>query len=355
MANERTAKFEIGGLAVFLALITAALLFIAWPFIGALIWAALAAIMFQPLYRRILSRMGGRDNWAAVTTLLIITVAVIIPTFVIGSMILEQAVSLYIGLREREIDTAGIFIGTYEALPGQLRLLIDEAGYGDIASLRAKLTEFARASAGAVASYLLALGGSALSWILAFAVGLYATSFLLRDGEHVGRQVARALPLRPATAAALSENFVMTVRATIKGSVVVGVVQGMLGAITFWIVGLPSVLLFGLLMAIFSLLPALGPAIVWGPAAIYLFATGAVWEGVVVVASGILVIGMADNLLRPILVGRDTGLPDWIVLVTTLGGIATLGLSGIVIGPVVAGLFLTGWAVLRHDREIAPR
>jgi predicted PurR-regulated permease PerM len=110
---------------------------------------------------------------------------------------------------------------------------------------------------------------------------------------------------------------------------------------------------FGLLMAILSLLPAVGPAIIWGPAALYLLATGAIWQGLVVLASGILVIGMADNLLRPMLVGRETGLPDWIVLVTTLGGIATLGLSGIVIGPLLAGLFLASWSVFREQRERA--
>ena len=355
MALQRTAKFEVGGLAVFLALITAALLAIVWPFIFALLWAVLAAIVFRPLYRRLLADFRGHANWAALAALLIITVAVIIPTLIIGSMILDEAITLYVGLSDQEIDTAEMFMSFHDALPAPLQQMIDDAGYGNIAALRAEITEFARASAGAIAGYTLELGGSALSWILSFGVGLYATFFLLRDGERVGEHITRALPLRPATAQALADSFVLTVRATIKGSVVVGVVQGLLGAATFWIVGMPSVLLFGLLMAVFSLLPALGPAIVWGPVAIYLFATGAVWEGMVVVGSGVLVIGMVDNVLRPILVGRDTGLPDWIVLVTTLGGIASLGLSGIIIGPVVAGLFLTAWAVLRHDREIAPR
>ena len=355
MAEERTAKFEVGGLAVFLALITAALLFIAWPFLSALLWAALAAIMFQPLFRRMDAVLPGHENWAALLTLLIITVAIVIPALIIGSIVLDEAIALYVDLRGREIDTAGLVRGAWDALPGQARTLLAESGYDDPARVRAQLTEFVRTSAGVVATYLLALGGSALSWLLSFGVALYATFFLLRDGPHVGAQIERSLPLRPGTSRKLAESFVRSVRATVKGSVVVGLVQGALGAITFWIVGLPSVFLFGMLMAIFSLLPAVGPAIVWGPAAIYLFATGAIWEGIVVLASGVLVIGMADNLLRPVLVGRDTGLPDWVVLVTTLGGIASLGLSGIIVGPVVAGLFLTGWAVLRHDREIAPR
>ena len=107
---------------------------------------------------------------------------------------------------------------------------------------------------------------------------------------------------------------------------------------------------WGALMAIAALLPAIGPAIVWGPVAIYLFATGAIWQGAVVIASGVMVIGLADNVLRPMLVGRDTGIPDWLVLVTTLGGIELLGLSGIVVGPVVGALFLTGWQILTEQR-----
>jgi predicted PurR-regulated permease PerM len=148
----------------------------------------------------------------------------------------------------------------------------------------------------------------------------------------------------------LVDRFIAVTRATIKGSVIVGLVQGALGAITFALVGLPAALLWGLLMAVASLLPAIGPAIIWAPVAIYLFATSAIWQAVVVIVSGVLVIGSADNVLRPILVGRDTGIPDWVVLVTTLGGIELLGLSGIVVGPVVAALFITAWQIMTEQR-----
>ena len=118
----------------------------------------------------------------------------------------------------------------------------------------------------------------------------------------------------------------------------------------FAIVGLPAALLWGMLMAIAALLPAIGPAIIWAPVAVYLLATGAIWQAVVVVLSGVLVIGLADNILRPILVGRDAGIPDWLVLVTTLGGIDLIGLSGIVVGPLAGALFLTGWQILTEQR-----
>ena len=104
-------------------------------------------------------------------------------------------------------------------------------------------------------------------------------------------------------------------------------------------------------MAVAALLPAIGPAIIWGPVAIYLLATGAIWQTIVVILSGVFVIGLADNVLRPILVGRDTGIPDWLVLVTTLGGINLMGLSGIVVGPLAGALFITGWQTLTEQRR----
>jgi predicted PurR-regulated permease PerM len=187
--------------------------------------------------------------------------------------------------------------------------------------------------------------------LLAFGVGLYVTYFLLRDGEKIGPAVVESLPLERSVAQRFADKFVAVVRATIKGSGVVAIVQGALGAITFWIVGLPAALLWGMLMAIAGLLPAVGPTIIWGPVAVYLLATGAIWQAVVVILSGVLVIGLADNILRPILVGRDTGIPDWLVLVTTLGGIDLIGLSGIVVGPLAGALFITGWQVLTEQRE----
>lgn len=252
------------------------------------------------------------------------------------------------------MDGAALFAQMHSALPNRLRALLDNSGLGEFSALQARAADFAQESAGAIAGQALALGGSAATFVLSLGVGLYVTYFLLRDGRRIGRAVLEAIPLEPKIAAQLAERSLVIVRATIKGSIVVGLVQGALGAAAFWIVGMPSALLFGLLMAIFSLLPAIGPAIIWAPVAIYLLVIGSIWQAVVVLISGIAVIGMADNVLRPILVGRDTGIPDWIVLITTLGGIATVGLSGIVLGPLVAGLFLAAWSILRDQRQLRP-
>ncbi|WP_324261654.1 AI-2E family transporter [Altererythrobacter sp. H2] len=342
---------ERAGFLILLGMVTVALFYIVLPFAGSLLWATLAAIMFQPLFQRILRRRPGRPNEAAIGTLLIITFAVILPAVVVGSAVVEEAAGILLAFQEGRIDLAGWFRQLHDILPANVRTAIDDAGWGDFASARARVEEFVSQSAGMIAQQAVAFGGGAFGAVLSFGVWLYVTYFLLRDGSRIGPAVLAGLPVERGIAQRLAEKFIAIVRATIKGSFVVGLVQGALGAITFWIAGLPSVALFGVLMAIFSFLPAIGPALVWVPAAIWLLATGAIWEGLVVIFSGVAVIGLADNLLRPMLVGRDTGIPDWIILVTTLGGIALLGLSGIVLGPLVAGLFLAGWSIVHEQRE----
>lgn len=349
-STDDTQRMERGGFLIFLGIITAALLIVVLPFASPILWAVLAAIMFQPLYHRILGWIPNHPGRATALTMIVITVAVLIPGFLIGSIVVEQAIEVFLAFREGRIDVAAWFMQIHDALPLQMQRPLDNAGFANFDAMIASAQDLARDSTGVIARSALAIGGGALGFVLAFGVGLYVTFFLLRDGTLIGKAIIDTLPMKRSIAQKLADKFLQVVRATIKGSVVVGLVQGALGAITFAIVGIPSALLFGLLMAIFSLLPALGPAIVWVPVAVYLLATGAVWEGLVVIGSGVLVIGLADNLLRPILVGRDTGIPDWLILVTTLGGIVLLGLSGIVIGPLVAGLFLAGWAILREER-----
>ncbi|SFP55636.1 AI-2E family transporter [Sphingomonas rubra] len=349
------ARVENGGLILFLFLATLGLLAIVFSFAGALLWAALAALLFQPLFQRLLARWPGRRTVAAAVTLLIITVAVVIPALVIGSLVVEQAAGVYNQMRSGRINFASYFTQVHDALPVRIQDMIDHAGFGSFERAQARITQALGSSASMLAQRAFSIGANAAAFLLAFGVGLYVTFFLLRDGDRIGPAIVRALPLEPGVAARLAEKFVAVVRATIKGSGVVALVQGALGAITFWIVGLPAALLWGLLMAIAALLPAIGPAIIWAPVAIYLLATGAIGPAVVVIVSGVLVIGMADNVLRPILVGRDTGIPDWLVLVTTLGGIDLLGLSGIVVGPLAGALFITGWQILTEQRDVTAR
>ena len=137
-----------------------------------------------------------------------------------------------------------------------------------------------------------------------------------------------------------------------KGTVVVAIVQGTLGGIAFYIVGIDGCILWGALMAFLSLIPAVGSAIIWVPAAIYLFSTQQLWQGFFIVGFFVVVVGLVDNILRPILVGKDTKMPDYLILITTVGGMEIYGINGFVIGPLVAALFIACWNILSgRDHE----
>jgi Predicted permease len=178
---------------------------------------------------------------------------------------------------------------------------------------------------------------------------MYLLFFLLRDGVVVAQGLRDAIPLAPAAKERLLERFTTVVRATVKGNILVAIVQGGLGGLAFWVLGVHAPILWGVVMAFLSLLPAIGAALIWGPVSIYLLATGQIWQGIALIVFCAVVIGLIDNVLRPILVGKDTKLPDYVVLISTLGGLAVIGLNGFVIGPLIAAMFVSGWKILATE------
>jgi len=353
MAHQphRTEDLQQASFLTILVVVSVLMAVIVYPFAQPLLWAALAAIMFQPLYRRVLRRLRGRRNPAAGLSLLIIFILVLVPAGWVATMVIEQAIVLVATLQEQPIDLAAWFDTFYTSLPRIARDAVDRSGWADITMVQTRLQELLAESAGMIASQAVSIGSGALGFFLSFGVALYVMFFLLRDGERIGRTVLCAVPVERSIADRLAERFLGIVRATIKGTGVVALVQGALGWITLLIAGVPSALLFGVVTAIFALVPVIGAGAVWLPAGLWLLVTGATWQGVFVLLMGFFVISSADNVLRPILVGRDTGIPDWIILITTLGGISLVGFSGIVLGPLVAGLFLASWSILREQRE----
>jgi predicted PurR-regulated permease PerM len=166
----------------------------------------------------------------------------------------------------------------------------------------------------------------------------------------------RVLPLGDTRELFLFERFTSTVRAIAKGSLVVALAQGAVGGLLFAIAGVSNPVLWAALMTLLALIPAAGPAVVWLPAGLIMLATGHVASGVIILVGGTLIIALLDNLLRPILVGKDTGMPDALILLSVLGGLSVFGLSGIVLGPVLAALFLALWELFTdefHDELIA--
>lgn len=225
----------------------------------------------------------------------------------------------------------------------------------DFSALRDRLVSGVAGASQFLAKQALGLGQNTFQFFLNLALMIYLAFFLLRDGSRLVDLLIQALPLGDERERLLFAKFAEVTRATVKGNLLIAIIQGGLGGLIFWILGITGALLWGVVMAIFSLLPAVGAAVVWVPAAIYLAAVGDYVPAIVLTAFGAIVIGLADNLLRPILVGRDTKLPDYIVLLSTLGGLVMFGINGFVMGPLVAALFMAFWGIfIREFSEQEP-
>jgi predicted PurR-regulated permease PerM len=344
-------EIEFKSLLVLVLAATALFALIIWPFFGAVCWAVFITLVFWPLHQRFLHGSRGRRNIAALASVAMILLIVILPMTLIAASITQEASVLVAKLRSGEIQLTTFFQRGMQALPEWARSMLQRFGMGDLALLQQKIMTTLGSSGQVLTSRVVGIGQVTLDFIVAFFVMLYMLFFLFRDGDQLSQSIARSIPLHPQHTRRLLTQFATVVRATVKGNIVVALAQGALGSVAFWVLGLPGALLWGAVMALLSLLPAVGAALVWGPVAAYFFFSGEVVKGIGLVVWGVVVIGLVDNVLRPILVGKDTRMPDYLVLVATLGGIVVFGLNGFVIGPVIAAVFLVSWDMLASARQ----
>ncbi|CAK16242.1 AI-2E family transporter [Pseudomonas entomophila] len=332
-------------LTVLLALVTVAFLWILLPYAGAIFWAVILGILFSPLQRHLLLRFGGRRNLATATALVTCLLIAVLPVIVISALLVQEGAALYQRIESGQLDIAGYIERGKDMLPAYAQHFLDRMGMGNLDGLREKISKWATEGSQFLAGQAFSFGQGTFEFLVSFGIMLYLLFFFLREGAEVARKVRQAVPLPEQQKRRLQLKFKRVVRATVKGNLLVAITQGALGGLIFWVLDIPSALVWAVLMAFLSLLPAVGAGIVWGPVAVYFLLTGATWQGVVLIAFGVLVIGLVDNLLRPILVGKDTRMPDYLVLVSTLGGLAVFGLNGFVIGPLIAALFVSSWAI----------
>ena len=347
----KTPELEFKSLLFLVLAATALFALILWPFFGAVCWAVFIAIVFWPMHQRFLTGSHYRRNMAAAASLTVILLIVILPMALLAASITQEASVLVERMRSGEIQVGSYFQRALQALPEWARGMLNRFGIGELGLLQQKLLAMVGNSGQALTTRVVGIGQVTLDFIVAFFVMIYMLFFLFRDGEQLSQSIAHAIPLHPQHTRRLLTQFATVVRATVKGNIVVALVQGALGALAFWFLGLAGAVLWGAVMALLSLLPAVGAAMVWGPVALYFFFTGALVKGIGLVLWGTLVIGLVDNVLRPILVGKDTRMPDYLVLVATLGGIVVFGLNGFVIGPVIAAVFLVSWEMLASVRQ----
>ncbi|MEB2654053.1 Predicted PurR-regulated permease PerM [Pseudomonas sp. B10] len=341
--NEKSLQFK--SLTVLLVLVTVAFIWILLPFYGAVFWAVILGILFAPVQRRLQQKFGWQRNVTSLCTLSLCLVVAILPVIIVSILLVQEGATVYKNIESGELDIAAYLAQFKHSLPPYFQHLLDRFGMGELDSLREKIVKAAMQGSQVLATQAFSFGQGTFEFVVSFFIMLYLLFFFLRDGPELARKMRTAVPLEENHKRRLQLKFNRVVRATVKGNVVVAVTQGALGGLIFWFLDIPSALLWAVLMAFLSLLPAVGAGIVWAPVAVYFLLSGMIWQGVVLGLFGVFVIGLVDNVLRPILVGKDTKMPDYLILVSTLGGLAVFGLNGFVIGPLIAALFLSSWAL----------
>jgi predicted PurR-regulated permease PerM len=312
-------------------------------FLVALFLAAVFSGLAYPVYRKLLPRLDNRSGAAAAVTMLGLMLIVLVPTLVLMNLIAVQAVELgqeVVPLIEEEFNSP---FDVEKLLPGWFPLRDQLAGSGP--QVANKLKELAALAGGFLVDALSAATTGTARFFLELFVLVYAMFFFLREGRPLVEKLIGYTPLPRKVQEVLILKGLSVTRATLKGTIVIGLIQGTLGGIAFAVAGIQGAAFWGAVMAVASVIPSIGTAIIWVPAVLYLLLTGDIMAGVGLGLWCALVVGSVDNLLRPVLVGGDTQMPDILVLVSTFGGLAFFGLAGLVIGPVIAALFVAMWQV----------
>lgn len=309
----------------------------------AVFWAVVLALLFRTTQDKILEKVGDRRNVAAGLTLMVILLMVILPLFLIGYAVTAEGIQFY-----NQIDSGEIKIQEHlDNLKSQVPVVEQflERLSLDVDQVRSSINESLATISKSIASSILNFTQNFIGFLIQLAIMLYVLFFFLRDGRKLIKQLVWVLPIGDEKEWALIRRFESVARATVKGSLVVAMTQGAAGGLLFFFVGIPAAILWGVLMTIVSLLP-LGSGVIWVPAAIILFAQGQITQAIIVILVGTLIIGLLDNFLRPRLVGNDTKMPDYLILLSTLGGLTWVGISGFVLGPIIAAFFITCWEMM---------
>jgi predicted PurR-regulated permease PerM len=327
-----------------LAIVTLLFLYLLKPLFFSVFWAAVIASIFSPLYKRL------NDKWAhpninTVIVLLTIAVIIILPAIFIGSLLIGESLQIYDLLNTDSSYIEKIIQGVVGAIkehPYINKLHINES------FLTGKVAEIMKSITNYIFVGLTNLTQNSLAFLIKFAVMFYALFFFVRAGEKFIQRAMCLFPLGNNRETMLYERFAATAKSTLKTTLIIGGIQGILGGFIFYMTGVEGALIWGLMMVFLSIVPVFGSSIIWAPASIIMLFTGHIWEGIIILAFGVLVISAVDNLLRPLLIGKDVQMHPLLIFLSTLGGISLFGFSGFVLGPIVASLLVAVWDMYEH-------
>ena len=334
-----------------LAVVLVIALYLCWlmlqPFVNVILWAAVLAIVFFPLHRRIQARIGSPSGAAILSTLLVIVLILLPATFITIAVVRElagAADNLQAGVQR---------LSSASTLPGVGWVLDRTRGYINIDPVAAQkfLADRLQTWGGALASSTLVVVGGAVGAIVQMVLVVFTLFYLFRDSARIRQAIYQVLPLERIQMHDITVRTREVIEASIYGVLVISAIQGTLGTLIFMALGLPSPLLWGVVMFFLSMIPMAGAFLVWVPAALYLLIIGAYVKAGILVAWGVLVISSIDNFLSPRLVGRRARLHELLIFFSVLGGIQVFGVLGLVLGPVVTAVTLALIEMLRQSHR----
>jgi predicted PurR-regulated permease PerM len=357
MASQNISGANLRTAFVLLLVVAVSVLFlaVAWPFLEPLLLGALLAGLFHPLYRWITRLVGGRQSLGAVLTLLALFILVLGPVTAFLGIVVQQALSISdqaIPWLRQHLGAASTF-NLHDWLVQRFPALADYVPSQE--QLLQHVGTAAKSAGAFLVTVLSRMTATTAAFILNLFVMLYAMFFFFKDGKKILERIFYYLPLSDEDETRMLVRFTSITRATIKGTVVIGIIQGTLAGVAFWMAGIQGAAFWGTIMTILSIVPGIGAALVWVPAVIILFINGQYVAATLLLAWCAAVVGTIDNFLRPALVGRDAKMPDLLILIGTLGGLFLFGPIGFIVGPIVCGLFLTVWDIYGATfKEVLP-
>ncbi len=342
-------------LLLLLAAITAVFVVMIKPFLMALLLAGIFSSLCQPLYRRLVRACRGHRSAASLLTIILIVLLVIIPLGGFLGVVTSQALKVADTVAKQlpqDVQNLDQLETWFTGLPfyGKLHAFVQGLPLADQLSLDrqtilTKAAQIVQWLSGFVISSLSAATTGTLQFLFMLGLMLYSMYFFLMDGGKLVDLILYYLPLEDEEERRLLDKFRSVTRSTLKGTAVIGILQGALAGLALAVAGIPSAVFWGTVMVVLSLIPGIGTGLVWIPAAIILAAGGRVFAGVALALFCALVVGSIDNVLRPRLVGQDTKMPDLLILLATMGGLLMFGVLGFIVGPIVAALFVTVWEI----------
>ena len=332
-----------------LSLITILFAIILWNFFLPILWAIVLSILFYPLRNYLIDKKYN-PSLVSFLTIIVIVILVLIPGFIIFTVIGSESLLVLNKIESGEYNL-GQLVNWFNALVPNLIDRLDSIGL-NTNQLIEQLNNIGVGATKFIVSLLMSTGQNLLQFFLSFFIMIYLLFFFLRDGENIIKSCIESFPMDDNQERFLIEKFSTVIKATVKGTILIAIAQGSIGGLILLFLDIEGSILWGAMMALFSILPGIGASIIWLPIALALIFNGALLKGLILIISGIFIIGLIDNLLRPYLVGKETNLPDYLILLSTLGGITIFGLSGFIIGPVVTALFIALWSTFNSYKSL---